>query len=128
MKGSLDLEASPLDIQLTELFLGFPLGHYWKLGYSCPRPHHSLKQSVQTRQCPLMLPHKPDGIDPRLFSPLQEAGACVILCLMPVWPSVLLALSQGLEACKQHYTIFLRSIPTPVASRWALPMAGTGGD
>ena len=33
MKGSLDLEASPLDAQLTELFLGFHLGHYWKLGY-----------------------------------------------------------------------------------------------
>ena len=42
---------------------------------------------------------------PHLFSPLEEAEACGILCLMPFWPSGLLAVSQGLEACKQYYNI-----------------------
>ena len=61
--------------------------------------------SADRRQCTPMLPHKPDGINSHLFPPLQEVDACVIICLMPFWPSVLLAISQGLEARKQYYNI-----------------------
>lgn len=61
--------------------------------------------SADRRQCIPMLPHKPDGINSHLFPPLQEVDACVIICLMPFWPPVLLAISQGLEARKQYYNI-----------------------